>query len=78
MLSSRQMGEALEEINRRGAKAVLVGDPEQLQAIEAGAAFRAITEKTSCVELTEIWRQKEDWHKEATIQFATQQTAVSF
>ena len=47
---------------------------KQLQAIEAGAAFRAITEKTSFVELTEIWRQKADWQKDATIQFATKQT----
>lgn len=75
MLGSRQVGEVLEEANKRGAKVVMVGDPEQLQAIEAGAAFRAITEKTSFVELTEIWRQKADWQKDATIQFATKQTA---
>jgi ATP-dependent exoDNAse (exonuclease V) alpha subunit len=64
----------IEEANKRGAKVALIGDPEQLQAIEAGAAFRAVINQTSYIELTEIWRQKADWQKEATIQFATQQT----
>lgn len=74
MIGSRQMAELLDEATKRGAKVVLMGDPEQLQAIQAGAAFRGITDRTSYVELTEIWRQKEGWQKEATIQFATQRT----
>lgn len=43
MLGSRQMASIFDEARRSGAKVVLVGDPEQLQAIEAGAAFRAST-----------------------------------
>src|SRR3546814_17343133 len=43
-----------------GAKVVLVGDPEQLQAIEAGAAFRAVTERHGWAEITEIRRQRSD------------------
>lgn len=78
MIDSRQMHKLLSESNAQGAKVVLVGDPEQLQAIQAGAAFRAIAERTSYVELTEIWRQKVDWQKEATVQFATQQTEKAF
>lgn len=74
MIDSRQMKRVLTEADIQGAKVVLVGDPEQLQAIQAGAAFRAIIESTSFVELTEIWRQKSDWQKEATVQFATEQT----
>src|SRR5204862_6110723 len=74
MIGSRQMAEIMDEVTKRGAKIVLVGDPEQLQAIQAGAAFRGITDRTSYIELTEIWRQKEAWQKEATIQFATSQT----
>lgn len=75
MIGSRQMVAILQEAQSHGAKVILVGDPEQLQAIGAGAAFRAITEHTACIELTEIWRQKEDWQKEATVQLATQKTA---
>ena len=46
MIGSRQM-ERLLSAAEAGAKVVLVGDPEQLQAIEAGAAFRAIAEATA-------------------------------
>lgn len=75
MIGSRQMATIMEEANKRGAKVILVGDPEQLQAIQAGAAFRGILELTSHVELTEIWRQRVDWQKEATIEFASNKTA---
>jgi Ti-type conjugative transfer relaxase TraA len=54
MIGTRQMAEILDEANKHNAKLVLVGDPEQLQAIEAGAAFRGIIEKNGYVELTEI------------------------
>ncbi len=74
MIDSRQMAKVLEHAEKQGAKVVLVGDPEQLQAIQAGAPFRAISDRTSLFELTEIWRQKADWQKEATVQFATKRT----
>ena len=45
MIGSRQLERVLSEAERRGAKVVLVGDPEQLQAIEAGAAFRSLAER---------------------------------
>lgn len=74
MIGSRQMAEITNEANKHGAKVVLMGDPEQLQAIQAGAAFRGILERTSYVELTDIWRQREAWQKDATVQLATSQT----
>lgn len=42
-----------------GAKVVLVGDAQQLHAIEAGAAFRALTERHGAAEITDIRRQTE-------------------
>ncbi len=45
MIGSRQMERVLSAASAAGAKVVLVGDPEQLQAIEAGAAFRALSER---------------------------------
>jgi len=75
MLGTRQLAEVTNEAVKQGAKIILAGDPqEQLQAIEAGAAFRGIIEETSQIKLTEIWRQHLDWQKEATVQFSTQQT----
>jgi Ti-type conjugative transfer relaxase TraA len=71
MLSSRQMARLMDEAHRGGAKVVLVGDPQQLQAIEAGAAFRAIAEQVHYVELTDIRRQVEPWQQDATKELAT-------
>jgi len=66
MLGSRAMARIIDEVSRADAKLVLVGDPQQLQAIEAGAAFRVIIEAVNYQELTEIFRQKETWQKNAT------------
>ncbi|WP_156442529.1 AAA family ATPase, partial [Sphingomonas sp. CCH9-H8] len=45
MIGSRQMERVLSQARDAGAKVVMIGDPEQLQAIEAGAAFRSVTER---------------------------------
>ena len=74
MIGSRQMERIVGEAERRGAKVVLVGDPEQLQAIEAGAAFRSIAEAHGSVEITDIRRQRADWQRDATRQLATGRT----
>lgn len=74
MIGSRQMERVIAEAEKRGAKVVLVGDPEQLQAIEAGAAFRSIAERHGSVEITDIRRQSEDWQRDATRRLATGRT----
>jgi len=74
MIGTRQMERVLSTAKAAGAKVVLVGDPEQLQAIEAGAAFRAIGEWHGAVEITEIRRQREDWQRGATRALATGRT----
>ena len=74
MIGTRQMERVLSHARDAGAKVVLVGDPEQLQAIEAGAAFRSIAERHGAAEITEVRRQREDWQKEATRALATGRT----
>jgi Ti-type conjugative transfer relaxase TraA len=74
MIGSRQMERVLSAARDAGAKVVMVGDPEQLQAIEAGAAFRSITERHGASEITEIRRQREDWQRDATRALATGRT----
>lgn len=74
MIGSRQLARFVKEVEARGAKLVLVGDHEQLQAIGAGSPFRAIAERVGAVELSEIRRQKEAWQREASIAFATHRT----
>jgi len=74
MVGTRQLERIVSEAEARGAKVVLVGDPEQLQAIEAGAAFRAAAERHGAIEITAIRRQQEEWQREATRELATGRT----
>ena len=74
MVGTRQMERVLSHAADAGAKVVLVGDPQQLQAIEAGAAFRAIHERYGGVEITEVRRQHEGWQQDATRHLATGRT----
>src|SRR3954467_15488938 len=60
-----------------GAKVVLVGDPEQLQAIEAGAAFRALFERHGAAGITQGRRQHQAWQREATKELATERTGAA-
>ncbi|WCK66817.1 Ti-type conjugative transfer relaxase TraA [Agrobacterium tumefaciens] len=75
MVGSRQLARFIGEAEERGAKIVLVGDHEQLQAIGAGAPFRAIAEQIGHVELSGIRRQRHDWQRQASVAFATHKTA---
>ncbi|AGH51576.1 conjugal transfer relaxase TraA (plasmid) [Sphingomonas sp. MM-1] len=74
MIGTRQMERVLSEAERAGAKVVLVGDAEQLQAIEAGAAFRSLAERHGAAEINEVRRQHEDWQRDATRALATGRT----
>ena len=74
MVGTRQMERVLSRAADASAKVVLVGDPQQLQAIEAGAAFRALHERHGGVEITEIRRQHADWQRDATRHLATGRT----
>ena len=74
MIGSKQLSRFVGEAKARGAKVVLVGDDEQLQAIGAGAAFRSIAEEVGFVSLQDVRRQREDWQREASVAFASQRT----
>ncbi|MGV1913992.1 Ti-type conjugative transfer relaxase TraA [Agrobacterium vitis] len=70
MVASKQMAGFVDTVVRAGAKIVLVGDPEQLQPIEAGAAFRAIVDRIGYAELETIYRQREEWMRKASLDLA--------
>ena len=78
MVGSRQLERIVSEAAARGAKVVLVGDAEQLQPIEAGAAFRAIAERVGYQELSGIRRQWEAWQREASSDFARAEPGRAF
>jgi len=75
MVGTRQLERVLSHAAEAGAKVVLVGDPQQLQSIEAGAAFRSIHERHGGAEIGEVRRQREDWQRDATRDLATGRTS---
>jgi len=78
LLGTRQIAELMDAVHQAGATLVLIGDTQQLQSIEAGAAFRAITEQVYTVELTQVIRQTETWQREATRQMASGRVSEAF
>jgi Ti-type conjugative transfer relaxase TraA len=75
MVGSRQMQQVISAARLGGAKVVLVGDPEQLQSIEAGAAYRAVADRTGAASIDDVRRQRVDWQRSATRSLATGRTA---
>lgn len=70
MTNSESMLFILKTVENSNAKLVLVGDPEQLQPIGAGASFRAILERTGFAEINKVFRQQEEWQRQATMDLA--------
>lgn len=66
MVSAAQLARIIDLTKQSGAKLVLVGDPAQLQSIEAGAGFRSLLERNESVRLDEVRRQKTNWQRAAT------------
>jgi conjugative relaxase-like TrwC/TraI family protein len=54
-----------------GAKVLLVGDPHQLQSVEAGGAFALLVDRRAdAPTLTEIHRFTHEWEKEASLRLS--------
>lgn len=66
LVGSRQMERLLEHALVAGAKVVMIGDVEQLQAIDAGGAFRALVSRFGSASLMQVVRQRDEWQRSAT------------
>ncbi|MDO8292222.1 MAG: MobF family relaxase [Gallionella sp.] len=75
MVGSRQMANLLNQIHAAGAKAVLIGDSKQLQPIDAGGAFRVLSQKLGHAALTDIRRQRSEADREIVKQLAAGESA---
>ncbi len=71
LIGSRQLSKILEQAEKNNNKVIIVGDPKQLQPIEAGGPLymidkRLARENPECSStLVNIMRQKKEWMKEA-------------
>jgi len=65
LLSSRDMHAILQATQKSGAKLLLVGDREQLQAIGAGPGLALVARSVAQARVSTIVRQRETWAREA-------------
>ncbi|MFN7364496.1 MAG: AAA family ATPase [Alphaproteobacteria bacterium] len=78
MIGTQQWRDISAMALKTGAKLLVCGDDHQYKAIDAGDAFRkaleVAKEQGNQVELTHIFRQKETWMQEASLQLARLET----
>jgi conjugative relaxase-like TrwC/TraI family protein len=65
MVGSEDMAALIGHADAAGAKLVLIGDPQQLGAIEAGGLFSAFADRTEPILLDEVIRHNHDLDLEA-------------
>jgi conjugative relaxase-like TrwC/TraI family protein len=65
MVGSEDMATLIGHADAAGAKLVLIGDPQQLGAIEAGGLFSAFADRTEPILLDEVIRHNHDLDREA-------------
>lgn len=70
MVPTRQLARFIDQAAKKRVKVVLVGDPDQLQPIQAGRPFADILATINHARLTEIRRQSADWQKQASLDLA--------
>ena len=67
MVSTYQLAALLDQASSAGAKVLLVGDPAQLDAIDAGGVLGWL-DRTGCAQrLTTVWRFTNDWERAASL-----------
>jgi len=71
MVDSRAMARIVAKAKERESVVVTIADLRQLQAIDAGASFRILSDIAKAAgsysELRDVQRQKRDWHKDAVV-----------
>lgn len=75
MIGSRQLARVLDHVHQAGAKAVIVGDSWQLQPIDAGGAFRLLSQRLGAARLINIVRQKYEADRQVVRLFANGKAA---
>ena len=76
MVGSRQLHRLITEVERAGARLVLVGDDKQLQSIDAGGGFSGLSKRLGYVELKEITRQRHAADRQAVYDLAEGRAAA--
>lgn len=67
MVSTLQLSALVQQAWDAGAKVLLVGDPGQLDAIDAGGTLGWLDRQGKTVRLTTIWRFEQKWEEDASL-----------
>jgi hypothetical protein len=67
MVSTLQLSALVQQARDAGAKVLLVGDPGQLDAIDAGGVLGWLDRQGKTVRLSTIWRFREAWEQGASL-----------
>ena len=67
MVSTVQLSALVHQATDAGAKVLLVGDPGQLDAIDAGGVLGWLDRQGKTARLSTIWRFEDTWEREASL-----------
>ena len=67
MVSTLQLSALVQQARYVGAKVLLVGDPGQLDAIDAGGTLGWLDRQDKTVRLSTIWRFEQKWEQDASL-----------
>lgn len=67
MVATPQLTELASQAEQAGAKVLLVGDPAQLEAVDAGGFLGHMERNLEVSQLNQVWRFKNDWEKQASL-----------
>ena len=65
MVGTRALARLFDAADAGGSRLILVGDPHQLQSIEAGGVLRGLEKRMPTIGLTENRRQRHAWERDA-------------
>lgn len=70
MVATAQMAELARQAEQAGAKVLLVGDPAQLEAVEAGGflGWMDRSDDVDVARLDQVWRFRNKWERAASLQ----------
>ncbi|MEV4954020.1 MobF family relaxase [Paenarthrobacter nitroguajacolicus] len=67
MVSTLQLAALVRQAKEAGAKVLLVGDPAQLDSIDAGGVLGWLDRQGKTARLSTIWRFKDPWERSASL-----------
>ncbi|OYV36275.1 MAG: hypothetical protein B7Z80_16030, partial [Rhodospirillales bacterium 20-64-7] len=74
MVGSRKMARLLLAVEQSGAELKLIGDPRQLQPIDAGGAFRTMIAQAGAAQINTVVRQQSERDRQIVADLAVGQT----